>query len=107
VHLNGAGSCTITASQPGSGNFNAANPVARTFAIVLQARTCRVPELVGRWLAKAKVLIALRHCRVGTVTRAYSRVRKAGVVVAQGKRAGRVLVAGTRVGLVVSRGRRR
>jgi beta-lactam-binding protein with PASTA domain len=62
---------------------------------------------VGRWLAKAKVLIALRHCRVGAVIRAYSRIRKVGVVVAQGKRAGRVLVAGTRVGLVVSRGRRR
>ena len=107
VHLTGAGSCTITASQPGNGNFNAAIPVARTFAIIPPARTCRVPELVGRWFAKAKVLIALRHCRVGRVTRAYSRVRRAGVVVAQGKRAGRVLAPGTRVALVVSRGRRR
>ena len=107
VHLIGAGSCTITASQPGSANFNAATPVARTFAVSPQARTCKVPKLVGRTLAKAKVLLVLRHCRVGRVTRAYSRVRKAGVVMAQGKRAGRVLAAGTKVGLLVSRGRKR
>jgi Calx-beta domain/Bacterial Ig-like domain (group 2) len=107
VHLMGAGSCTITASQSGSGNFKAATSVARTFAIIPPARTCRVPKLVGRGLAKAKVLIALRHCRVGRVTRAYSRVRKTGVVIAQGKRAGRVLAAGTRISLVVSRGRKR
>jgi len=106
VHLTGAGSCTITASQPGSGNFNAANPVARTFAIIPPARTCRVPKLVGKTLAKAKKLIAQRHCHVGRVTRAYSRVWKAGIVMAQGKRAGRVLAAGTRVRLVVSRGRK-
>ena len=106
VHLIGAGSCTITASQPGSGNFNAANPVARTFGIVPPPRACRVPELVGRRLAKAKFLVVLRHCRVGRVTHAYSRVWKAGIVMAQGKHAGRVLAAGTRVALVVSRGRK-
>ena len=107
VHLIGAGSCTITASQPGSGNFNAANPVARTFMISPPPRACRVPELVGRRLAKAKALVVLRHCRVGRVTRAYSRVWKAGIVMAQGKHAGRVLAPGTRVALAVSRGRRR
>ena len=33
VHLTGAGQCTVTASQDGNADYNAANPVARTFAI--------------------------------------------------------------------------
>ena len=33
VHLTGAGQCTITASQDGDANVNAAAPVARTFTI--------------------------------------------------------------------------
>jgi hypothetical protein len=33
VHLNGAGICTITASQEGNENINAATPVVRTFSI--------------------------------------------------------------------------
>jgi MBG domain/Calx-beta domain len=33
VHVNGAGLCTITASQDGDANVNAAAPVARTFSI--------------------------------------------------------------------------
>jgi chitinase len=107
VHLVGAGSCTITASQPGDGNFAPATPIARTFAIVVPVRSCKVPKVVGRGLAKAKALVVLRHCRVGRVTRGYSRVWRAGIVVAQGRRAGRVIAAGTRVALVVSRGRKR
>ena len=107
VHLIGAGSCAITASQSGSANFNAAPPVARTFPITAGRPTCKIPKVVGRTLAKARVLIVQRHCRVGKVARAYSRVRKAGVVITQGKRAGRVVAAGTRIGLTVSRGRRR
>jgi photosystem II stability/assembly factor-like uncharacterized protein len=33
VHLTGAGSCTVTASQPGDDNYNAAPDVSRTFSI--------------------------------------------------------------------------
>ncbi len=33
VHLTGAGQCTVTASQDGNADYNAATPVARTFAI--------------------------------------------------------------------------
>jgi hypothetical protein len=33
VHLNGAGACTITASQDGDSNYSAASPVARPFTI--------------------------------------------------------------------------
>jgi hypothetical protein len=39
VHLTGAGSCTITASQPGNGNYNAAPDVPRTFAIAKANQT--------------------------------------------------------------------
>jgi hypothetical protein len=33
VHLTGAGSCTVTASQAGNDNYNAATPVPQTFTI--------------------------------------------------------------------------
>ena len=33
IRINGAGACTITASQPGNANYNAAPTVARTFQI--------------------------------------------------------------------------
>jgi hypothetical protein len=33
VHLTGAGACTVTAAQAGDANFNAAPPVAQSFAI--------------------------------------------------------------------------
>jgi hypothetical protein len=33
IHLTGAGQCTVTASQDGDGNTNAATPIARTFSI--------------------------------------------------------------------------
>ena len=46
VHLKGPGSCTITGSQPGNENFNAAPDISRTFSI---ARTpCTVPNIVGK-----------------------------------------------------------
>jgi hypothetical protein len=37
VHLTGAGQCTITASQDGNANYNAATPLARMFTITDQA----------------------------------------------------------------------
>src|SRR5262249_28762394 len=33
VHLTGAGTCTITASQPGDANWQAAQPVTQSFSI--------------------------------------------------------------------------
>src|SRR5262249_7932717 len=39
VHLSGAGSCTITASQAGNGNFNPAADVPRSFNIALADQT--------------------------------------------------------------------
>ena len=62
--------------------------------------------MIGKSLVKAKARIKQRHCGVGKVTRAYSRQRKQGFVVAQSRRPGRVLPANSKINLVVSRGRR-
>jgi alpha-tubulin suppressor-like RCC1 family protein len=112
VHLTGAGVCTITAWQPGDSNWSAAPPLSRSFSIASQAppppppapARCKVPNVVGKSLAKAKALIKKRRCRVGKVTHAYSRVRKRGVVIAQSRRPGRIVPAGSKIRLVVSRG---
>jgi YDG domain/Bacterial Ig-like domain (group 3)/MBG domain (YGX type)/Kelch motif len=39
VHLSGVGSCAVTASQAGDGNYSAAEPVGRTFGIGAKAVT--------------------------------------------------------------------
>jgi Regulator of chromosome condensation (RCC1) repeat/PASTA domain len=105
VHLTGAGSCTVTASQPGDANYNAAPGVSRTFSIV--RAPCRVPKVVGKRAAFAKRTIAQRHCRTGKVGYAYSRKRKKSIVISQSRRPGRVLPARSKINLIVSRGRRR
>jgi hypothetical protein len=46
VHLSGASSCTITASQQGDSNFNAATGVARSFQI---ARAATATALSSAW----------------------------------------------------------
>jgi hypothetical protein len=105
VHLTGPGSCTVTASQPGDANYNAAPNVSRTFSIARPP--CRVPKVVGKRVASARLTIARRHCRTGKVGYAYSRKRKKSVVISQSRRPGKVLPAGSKVNLIVSRGRRR
>lgn len=47
VHLTGAGSCTITASQPGDINYNAAPSVPQNFAIAKGASTTAVTSSVN------------------------------------------------------------
>ena len=125
VHLRLAGSCTVTASQPGDANYNAAADVSRTFAIAtapvapppasrppvaptprVSAR-CRVPNVVGKRVASAKRTIAGRHCRTGKVGYAYSRKRKKGIVISQSRPPGRLLPARSKINLVISRGRKR
>src|SRR5439155_26012395 len=39
VHINGAGSCTITASQPGDGNYNAATDKSRSLDVAKANQT--------------------------------------------------------------------
>jgi chitinase len=112
VHLTGAGSCTITASQAGDVNYEPAPNVSETFVIergvqATPTARCRVPAVVGKRLVSAKRMIASRRCRTGKVGYAYSRKRKKGIVISQSRRPGRVLPARSRINLIVSRGRRR
>jgi hypothetical protein len=110
VHLTGAGSCSVTATQSGDANYNAAPDVARLFAIarppLTPATICRVPRVVGKSLACAKLALKHTHFRAGKVSYAYSRKSKKGVVTSQSRRPGRVLAANAKINLVVSRGRR-
>jgi hypothetical protein len=48
VHLIGAGSCTITASQAGDGNYNAAPDVPQSFAIAKAGQTITFAALSGK-----------------------------------------------------------
>jgi hypothetical protein len=105
VHLTGAGSCTVTASQPGDANYGPAPPVSRAFAIA--RAPCTVPNVVGKPLARAKLQIKRSHCRTGKVRHADSSPRKKSVVVAQSRRPGRVLPPASKIDLVIGRGPRR
>ena len=48
IHLTGAGSCTITASQRGDANYNAAPDVSRGFAIAKAEQSISFGQLVNR-----------------------------------------------------------
>ena len=45
VHITGAGSCTVTASQAGNVNYNAAPDVSRTFSIAKASQTIAFPAI--------------------------------------------------------------
>jgi hypothetical protein len=110
MHLTGAGSCTVNASQPGDVAYNAAPDVSQSFSISTRTLTpprCTVPNVVGKKVSSAKLAIAKKHCRTGKVGFAYSSKRKRGIVLSQGRRPGRVLPANSKINLIVSRGRRR
>ena len=101
VHLKGVGTCTITASQPGNTNYQAATSASRSFLI-----RCRVPTVVGEKLKRAKAAIIRRGCRTGTVHRAYSGRFRKGRVSSQSRRGRSLVLPRTRINLVVSRGPR-
>jgi hypothetical protein len=103
VHLTGAGSCTVTASQPGNANYNAAEDVSQSFSIT--APSCSVPRVTGKRLAAAKLAIAQDHCRTGKVSYASSRRNAKGRVISQSRRPGRTLPVNTKISLVLGRGR--
>jgi chitinase len=108
VHLTGAGSCTITASQAGNANYDAAPAVSRSFSIARRTQTrCKVPRVIAKRLAAARSMISKSHCRTGKVTYVYSRAGRRGVVIGQSRRPGQVLPANSKINLVVSRGARR
>jgi FG-GAP-like repeat/PASTA domain len=68
---------------------------------------CNVQSVRGMTLSAAKDTLARINCRVGKVSRAYSRSIKRGRVISQKPGFGAVLPRGTQVNLVVSRGRKR
>jgi hypothetical protein len=103
VHLTGAGSCTLSASQSGNSNYSAAAKVSRSFLI--KRSPCKVPKVVGKRLGAAKQMITKRHCRTGKVSYANSRKSKKGIVISQSRRPGKVLPARSKINLIVSRGR--
>jgi hypothetical protein len=80
MHLTGAGSCTVNASQPGDVAYNAAPDVSQSFSIAtnttLMPQKCTVPNVVGKKVSSAKLTIAKKHCRTGKVALAYSSKRK-------------------------------
>jgi hypothetical protein len=57
VHVSGAGTCTITASQVGDANHNAAPSVARTFAIAKADQTIKFEPLADRHTGDADVRV--------------------------------------------------
>ena len=103
VHLTGGGSCTLTASQPGNANYNAAEDVSQSFSIA--SPVCSVPKVIGKRLAAARLAIAQSHCSTGKVSYVSSRKTAKGRVISQSRRPGRTLPANTKIDLVVSRGR--
>jgi hypothetical protein len=105
VHLTGAGTCTLTASQAGDANFNPAPSVSQVFAIARPRQlVCRVPRVVGRVLAAARLTIKRSRCRTGAVRYTYSRRSKRGTVISQSRKPGRILPPNTKLNLVVSKG---
>jgi hypothetical protein len=110
VHLTGIGSCTITASQGGNANYDAAPSVSRTFTIAPRLQpppSCRVPNVVGMTLANAKKALAQAHCAAGNVTSSYSSTVKKGRVLSQSRAPGTVLGNKAKVDLVLSRGEKK
>jgi PASTA domain-containing protein len=60
VHITGAGSCTITASQPGDVNNPPAPTVSRTFAISEGRQTIIFARLSNKWLGDPDFTVSAR-----------------------------------------------
>jgi hypothetical protein len=58
VHLTGAGQCTVTASQDGNADYNAATPVARTFAIAKADQQITFEALANKTVGEADFNVA-------------------------------------------------
>jgi uncharacterized delta-60 repeat protein len=58
VHLTGAGSCTVTASQSGDANYNPASDVQRSFQIAKAAQTISFDALADSTFGAADFLIS-------------------------------------------------
>ncbi|HET9322950.1 MAG TPA: ABC transporter substrate-binding protein [Gaiellaceae bacterium] len=76
------------------------------FVIVALPR-CVVPELRGKTLERARMILSSRRCRLGRVTWRYAARVSAGRIVRQSHQPGTRLRRGAKVHLVVSKGARR
>jgi hypothetical protein len=66
--------------------------------------SCVVPKLKGITVASARTKLKAAGCKLGRVTRSYSKRVKKGRVISQGAAAGKKLAGGAAVRLTVSRG---
>jgi hypothetical protein len=58
VHLTGTGSCTITASQAGDSNYNAAPDVPQSFSITKSSQTITFASLAAKTLGAADFVVS-------------------------------------------------
>jgi hypothetical protein len=87
VHLTGAGSCTVTASQPGDADYNPAQDVSRTFAIAKASQTIIFRRLANKTYgtpdfsirARASSGLAVSFAASGKCTVSGARVHLRGV----------------------------
>jgi eukaryotic-like serine/threonine-protein kinase len=63
-----------------------------------------VPNVIGKTLANARTAITRAHCKVGTIARKASPLRKKGKVLGQAPKAGKRLKNGAKVNLTVGKG---
>jgi hypothetical protein len=68
---------------------------------------CAVPDVRRKAVTRARAMLSARRCRLGRVTRAYSRKVVSGRIIRQSRRPGARLPRGTRVDIAVSRGCRK
>ncbi len=92
VHLTGAGSCTIKATQPGDANYNAASAVSRSFAINKATAVITLSNLAQSFDGATKSATATTNPADLNVTLAYS---QGGVPVASPINAGSYDVTAT------------
>ncbi|WP_374008481.1 RICIN domain-containing protein [Leifsonia sp. LS-T14] len=71
VHVNGVGTCSITAAQSGDDQHTAADPVTRTFSVAKAAPTITAPAVTTTWGTAVKLTVTVASpaaAASGTVT---------------------------------------
>jgi hypothetical protein len=74
--------------------------------LINQPGLCNVQRITGMTLATAKSKLGRANCRVGKISRAYSKRVRRGRIVSQKPKFGAVLRGGGKVSLIVSKGRK-
>jgi beta-lactam-binding protein with PASTA domain len=82
-----------------------ARSVTATFTLQGSGPVCLVPTVKGKTLDAAKSALSSAHCKAGTVTKKFSKVKK-GHVISQAPKPGTSLAAGAKVNLVISKGKK-